>query len=62
MKERYRQQKEEAMKHKSANVQVIQEMHKNAVTRKRELLVNSFRTKVSGMPGTELWKTSKRKL
>ena len=39
LRERYRQQKEDMKLSNSANVQVIQEIHKNARNRKREKLV-----------------------
>ena len=39
LREKYRQQKEEVMRLNQSNVQVIQDIHKSAVNRKRELIV-----------------------
>jgi len=39
LREKYKQQKEEMMKNNMANVQVIQDLHKNAINRKKEIIV-----------------------
>jgi len=40
LREKYKQQKEEMMKNNMANVQVIQDLHKNAINRKKEIIVD----------------------